>query len=64
MDALRDKNVLITGAAGGIGRALAEVAIEAGAKVMLTDLDLAPLESYTDSARAEAAALNLSLIHI
>ena len=38
MDALRDKNVLITGAAGGIGRALAEVAIEAGAKVMLKKL--------------------------
>ena len=60
MDALRDKNVLITGAAGGIGRALAEVTIEAGAKVMLTDLDLAPLESYANSARAEAAALNVA----
>ena len=60
MDALRDKNVLITGAAGGIGRALAEVAIEAGAKVMLTDLDLAPLEGYAHAARAEAAALNVA----
>ncbi len=60
MDALRDKNVLITGAAGGIGRALAEVAIGAGANVTLTDLDLAPLESYAGSARARTAALNVA----
>ena len=60
MDALRDKNVLITGAAGGIGRALAEVALDAGAKVTLTDLDLAPLERYAGSARARTALLNVA----
>ena len=60
MDALRDRNVLITGAAGGIGRALAEVAIRAGADVMLTDLDHASLEEYAGSARARTAALDVA----
>jgi len=35
----RDKVVAITGGAGGIGRALGEVFLEAGAKVALLDLD-------------------------
>lgn len=60
MDELVDRNVLITGAAGGIGRALADVAIRAGANVTLADLDLAPLSAYVDSARARTAVLNVA----
>lgn len=60
VDELVDRNVLITGAAGGIGRALADVAIRAGANVTLTDLDLGPLAAYGDSARARTAVLNVA----
>ncbi|MGB0622133.1 MAG: SDR family NAD(P)-dependent oxidoreductase [Myxococcota bacterium] len=60
MDELVDRNVLITGAAGGIGRALADVAIRAGANVTLTDLDLGPLAAYRDSARTRTALLNVA----
>ena len=38
MDRLREKVILITGAAGNLGGAVAKRAIEAGAKVSLTDM--------------------------
>lgn len=41
MGQLDGKRALVTGAAGGIGRALAEVFIERGAEVMLADIDAA-----------------------
>ena len=39
MSELRDKDVLITGAASGIGRALAGAAADAGARITLVDVD-------------------------
>lgn len=41
---LDDKRVLITGAAGGLGRAMAETFVERGARVVLADLDGAGAE--------------------
>ena len=46
--ALRDKTVLITGAAGGIGRALALAFAEQGARLMLLDRAQAPLRELCD----------------
>lgn len=41
---MRDKSVLITGCASGIGRHMAGVALRAGASVMMTDVDAAGLD--------------------
>ncbi|MEM6457499.1 MAG: SDR family oxidoreductase [Acidobacteriota bacterium] len=50
----RDRIALITGGAGGIGRALGEVLVARGARVVLADLDLD---------RADAAARAISTAH-
>ena len=42
--ALRGKRALLTGAAGGIGSAVAQAFVDAGATVLLTDLDPAVAE--------------------
>jgi nucleoside-diphosphate-sugar epimerase len=39
MAVLKDKTVIVTGAAGGIGRAIAEEAGRAGARLALVDAD-------------------------
>jgi NAD(P)-dependent dehydrogenase (short-subunit alcohol dehydrogenase family) len=36
---LKDKRALVTGAAQGLGRAVAELFVERGARVVLTDID-------------------------
>lgn len=48
MEDLQGKVVVITGGAGGIGRALAGCFLEEGAKVMLGDLDSASLQIAAD----------------
>ncbi len=45
---VRDKYVLITGAAGGIGRATAIEAARRGARVVITDINAAQLSSTVD----------------
>ena len=45
MKGLKDKRVLITGGAGGIGAAAAERFIEEGARVLLLDRDSAACET-------------------
>ncbi len=47
------RTVVITGGAGGIGRALARSFGEAGAKIVLLDLPSSPLEEAADSLRAQ-----------
>lgn len=51
-DALRERRVLVTGAANGLGRALAQALAAAGATVVLLDRQLRALESVYDEIRA------------
>ncbi len=52
---LKDKNVLITGGAGGIGSAIAREMLTAGAAVMLVDRDTQALERVSGSLTVEPA---------
>ncbi|HET8696846.1 MAG TPA: SDR family oxidoreductase [Gammaproteobacteria bacterium] len=54
---LRESTVLITGAGGGIGSALAERLARAGARLVLTDLQAAPLELLAAKLTARGAAV-------
>src|SRR5690349_8991482 len=45
---IRDKKILITGAASGIGRATAIAGAQEGATVILTDINAAPLQAVAD----------------
>ncbi|GAB2770404.1 SDR family oxidoreductase [Rhabdobacter roseus] len=47
MNQLQDKIAIVTGAASGIGKAIAERFAQEGARVMLSDLHAAPLEAAT-----------------
>lgn len=49
---LWDRNVFVTGAASGIGRAVAERCARAGAHVHLTDIDAAALEAVASDLRS------------
>ncbi len=55
MTALKDKTVIVTGAAGGIGRATAEEAGRAGARLALVDADAARLDETVAAIRADGA---------
>lgn len=55
MEALKDKTVIVTGAAGGIGRAVAEEAGHAGARLALVDADAARLGKTAAAIRAAGA---------
>jgi NAD(P)-dependent dehydrogenase (short-subunit alcohol dehydrogenase family) len=48
MDVLRDKGALVTGAASGIGRAIATAFIKAGARVLLCDLNAKALDDVAN----------------
>jgi len=52
---LKDKTVIVTGAAGGIGRAIAEEARRAGARLALVDADAALLDEAVAAIRADGA---------
>jgi NAD(P)-dependent dehydrogenase (short-subunit alcohol dehydrogenase family) len=52
MRTLRDRNVFVTGAASGIGRAVAEGAAREGAVLHLTDIQAELLDSVADEIRA------------
>ena len=61
MGKLDNKVAVITGAAGGIGRAAAKLFAKEGAKLMLVDLDEANVLSMVEEIGSDQA---LSLIHI
>src|SRR4051812_38604924 len=48
-EVLTDKRVLITGGAGGVGRAVADRMIAAGARVLLTDREEVALRTVVDA---------------
>ncbi|UYG03174.1 3-hydroxybutyrate dehydrogenase [Halomonas sp. LR3S48] len=59
---LTDKRALITGAAGGIGRAIAERYAREGARVAVADLDLAAAEATVEKIRKDGGqALALAM---
>ena len=55
MSTLRDKVVLITGAAHGIGAGTARAVVARGAKVVLLDIDATPLEALQSQLGADKA---------
>jgi len=55
VEALKDKTVIVTGAAGGIGRAVAEEAGHAGARLALVDADAARLGETAAAIRSAGA---------
>lgn len=55
MDNLNGKTALITGATGGIGRAVAETFVASGANVVLADLDQKALEALAAQLGEKAA---------
>lgn len=55
MAVLTDKTVIVTGAAGGIGRAIAEEAGRAGARLVVVDVDAERLDETTAAIRADGA---------
>ncbi|MAJ59515.1 MAG: hypothetical protein CBC48_05805 [bacterium TMED88] len=52
MQDLRDRVAVVTGAASGIGRGMARALVEEGAKVVLADVEAAPLEETAAEMRA------------
>ncbi len=56
MEKLKDRVCVITGAAGGIGKATAELFLSHGAKVMLVDLTEDDLRNVTQSMNKERTA--------
>lgn len=52
---LKGRTVLLTGAAAGIGRAIAERAAQSGARLMLGDIDAATLEKTADALKRQGA---------
>lgn len=56
---LSGRTILITGAAGGLGTALAEACAAAGARLVLADLDLPGVQALAARVGGQAAAVDL-----
>lgn len=60
---LQDKTILVTGGAGGIGRAVAQVCVNLGAKVVLTDIKEEELKTALESLpKVQEGSTNLSYV--
>ena len=60
---LQDKTILVTGGAGGIGRAVAQVCVNLGAKVVLTDIKEEELKAALESlSKVQDGSRNLSYV--
>ncbi len=64
MSALQDKTVIVTGAAGGIGRAIAEEAGRAGARLALVDVDADRLDDTVAAIRADGTEVLPSTVDL
>ena len=62
-DRVKGKYVLITGAAGGLGQAMALRLLEEGASVALTDLDTAAVEALRDRLAGDHAGRVFAFTH-
>lgn len=61
---LKDKVILITGAAAGIGRATAVLAAREGAKLLISDIDEAGLESLTNEIKAAGGVAEARQVNV
>jgi NAD(P)-dependent dehydrogenase (short-subunit alcohol dehydrogenase family) len=61
---VRDARVVITGAASGLGLAMAEVLAECGAHVTLADIDAERLESVTGSLAERGGTVRSSVVDV
>lgn len=57
---LKGRTILITGAGGGLGRVLARTCADAGARLVLADLDLAAVQGVAAETGGRAAPLDLA----
>jgi NAD(P)-dependent dehydrogenase (short-subunit alcohol dehydrogenase family) len=57
---LRGRNAIVTGGGGGMGREIGAALVEAGAHVVLADVDAAPLRAAAEATGAEAVLLDLA----
>lgn len=60
MDRLKGQTALITGAARGLGRAIAERFVDEGANVIINDLNLAPAAATAEALGGQAVAANVA----
>lgn len=61
---LQGKQALLTGAAGGIGRALAMQLAKAGAKLWLVDVDAKALSALAEDLRVKLADVRVSVVDV
>jgi NAD(P)-dependent dehydrogenase (short-subunit alcohol dehydrogenase family) len=61
---VRDRRVLVTGAASGLGFAFAETLAECGARVMLTDVDAELLTQSAESLAAKGLVVRSQLVDV
>lgn len=61
---LRDKTAIVTGAGGGIGRAIIKRFVEEGARVLAVDIDAAALDSLVASIGRGGEAVRLLVVDV